>query len=392
MPCSNLVGARSVSKAKLSEPLVSVIVPAFNAESFILQAIESACSQTYKNIEILVVDDGSHDRTAEIVHAITLRDRRVKLIRQTHYGIAAARNRAISESRGEFIAPLDADDIWYPRKIELQMRYLMDADSSVGLVYAWTVYIDQNGFLTGDYYAFDLPKNIYATLIYRNFIGSASVPLIRRACFEHVGGYTTAHLKHNVQGCEDLDLYLRIAENYEFRVAKEFLIGYRLSKSTLSSKPSSMARAFYLTMIDCKQRQSDIPWVIFRWSIGRQYFYLQARARSFGQNWKSIRLLLQAALFDPRHLIMLHFYRELLSSFLQPIKVIMAYFQSNKRDDIKASAVCEQLIIDSIAARRKKQTPKLFVICENLYLRRLSYTEQVFEKSIVKLSKPKVQI
>jgi len=380
VPCSNLVGARSVSKAKLSEPLVSVIVPAFNAESFILQAIESACSQTYKNIEILVVDDGSHDRTAEIVHAISLRDRRVRLFQQSHRGIAAARNRAISESQGEFIAPLDADDIWYPRKIELQIRCLMEVEPCVGLVYAWAVYIDQSGCLTGGHYAFDLPNNIYAALIFRNFIGSASVPLIRRSCFEHVGGYTTAHLKHNVQGCEDLDLYLRLAEKYEFRVVKEFLIGYRQSDSTLSSQHSSMARAFYLTMIDCKQRRPIIPWVIFRWSLGRQYFYLQARARSNGQSLKSMKLLFQAAFFDPRHLIMWHFYRNLLISVLKPFKMIMVKDQADKYENIKLGTVSEQLIIKNIAASREHQSPKLFDIYENMYQRRLSYTESLLNK------------
>ena len=369
-----------MNKAKFSKPLVSVIVPANNAESYIQQAIESACFQTYKNIEILVVDDGSHDRTAEIVHAISLRDCRVRLFQQAHRGIAAARNRAISESQGEFIAPLDADDIWYPRKLEFQMRCMMKAEPCVGLVYAWSVYIDQKGCLIGGFYAFDLPRNVYATLIFRNFIGSASVPLIRRSCFEHVGGYTTAHLKHNVQGCEDLDLYLRIAEKYDFRVAKKFLVGYRQSQNTLSSQHSSMARAFYLTMLDCKKRRPIIPWVIFRWSLGRQYFYLQARARSNGQYWKGITLLFQAAIFDPRHFLMRHFYQNLLISVLKPFKMIMAKDQACKYENLKLGTVSEQLIIKNIAASREHQPPKLFDIYENMYQRRLSYTESLLEK------------
>jgi glycosyltransferase involved in cell wall biosynthesis len=99
-------------------PLVSVIVPAYNAEEFIGETLNSALSQTYSNIEILVVDDGSQDRTSEVVKAFVQKDERVILLQQANAGVAAARNLAIEKSRGEYIAPLDADDIWYPQKLE----------------------------------------------------------------------------------------------------------------------------------------------------------------------------------------------------------------------------------------------------------------------------------
>ncbi|HEY9862115.1 MAG TPA: glycosyltransferase family A protein, partial [Candidatus Obscuribacterales bacterium] len=93
-------------------PLVSVIIPAYNAERFIARTLESVLNQTYQNIEVLVVDDGSSDRTPEIVHHFAEIDARIILFHQSNAGVAAARNLAIQHAKGEFIAPLDADDIW----------------------------------------------------------------------------------------------------------------------------------------------------------------------------------------------------------------------------------------------------------------------------------------
>ena len=117
-----------------NSPLVSVIVAAYNAETFIKQTLDSVLNQTYKNIEVLVVDDGSEDRTAEIVAAIVQNSQRVILLQQSNQGVASARNLAIQNSRGAYIAPIDADDIWYPQKLEKQMQCMLQAEPSVGLV------------------------------------------------------------------------------------------------------------------------------------------------------------------------------------------------------------------------------------------------------------------
>jgi glycosyltransferase involved in cell wall biosynthesis len=105
----------NTSQNNLNQPLVSVIIPAYNAENFIAKTLESVLSQTYQNIEVLVVDDGSTDTTAEIVKSFVQKDSRVSLLQQSNAGVAAARNLAIEKSKGEYIAPIDADDIWYPQ-------------------------------------------------------------------------------------------------------------------------------------------------------------------------------------------------------------------------------------------------------------------------------------
>ncbi|MGD1871437.1 MAG: glycosyltransferase family 2 protein [Mastigocoleus sp.] len=127
-----------LTEIKTYVPIVSVIVPAYNAEAFISRTLESILSQTYKNIEVIIVDDGSQDNTVNIVKNFIKRDQRIRLLQQENSGVASARNLAIAHACGEYIAPIDADDIWYPENIEKQIESISNSDSSVGLVYAWS--------------------------------------------------------------------------------------------------------------------------------------------------------------------------------------------------------------------------------------------------------------
>lgn len=304
-------------------PLVSVIVPAYNAEAFIGQTLSSVLSQTYRNIEVLVVDDGSQDRTAEIVESIAQRDERVILLQQLNAGVAAARNLAIEKSSGEYIAPIDADDIWYPQKLEKQVQCFLEAGSSVGLVYAWSVFIDEEGLIIGRYNAHDfftihkLEGEVYTAMIYRNLIGNASVPLIRRACFEQVGGYNCQLKEQDAQGCEDWDIYLRIAEFYQFRVVPEFLVGYRQVTGSMSDNSTAMARSYNLVIADVQQRHPEIPTAIFHWSGSFFYNYLLGKSYGCGQHWSAIKWLYKALKLDIALLLRPGIYRAFVTCLLK---------------------------------------------------------------------------
>ncbi|MFL6649763.1 MAG: glycosyltransferase family 2 protein [Sulfurifustaceae bacterium] len=352
-----------------SRPLVSVIIPAHNAQAFIASTVDSVCAQTFRDFEIVVVDDGSRDRTAEIVRAIAERDGRVRLLSQPNLGVAAARNRAIRESRGDYIAPLDADDIWYPRKLEQQVRALQGAAPSVGLVYAWSVYIDDAGRLTGGYYAHDLPRNVRAALIFRNLVGCSSVPLIRRECFDRVGFYNEKYAEDGAQGCEDLDLYLRIAERYEFLVVEEFLVGYRQSNACLSADTARMARSFYFVMRDCMARRPEIPQTVFRWSLSRQCFHLHGRARGYRQYRIGLALLLAAVWFDPSLLARRQFYRGLVAGPLRRLRL-----------RARAAQSAEAVTLSGVAAQRAVRPTTLFEDLGAIYHPRLRFTEQLLER------------
>ncbi|HXF99752.1 MAG TPA: glycosyltransferase family A protein, partial [Bacteroidota bacterium] len=182
-------------------PLVSVVIPAYNAEKYIRRTLESALAQTYEPFEVIVVDDGSTDATAEIVRDIAARDRRMRLLQKENGGVATARNLGIQSSDGSLIAPLDADDVWYPSKLEEQMSLMQRCDESVGLVYCWSKIIDE-----ADRPIVDITHthegNVVSELMFSNFLGNGSCALIRRHCFDAVGYYNGA-----TTPCEEWDMY-----------------------------------------------------------------------------------------------------------------------------------------------------------------------------------------
>ena len=280
------------------EPLVSVIIPAYNAERFIAKTLDSVLAQTYRNIEVIVVDDGSWDRTAEIVEAIAPTDERVILLQQPNSGVAAARNLGIQKARGEFIAPIDADDFWYPENIEKQVQCLLKAEPSVGLVYAWSVDIDQEDRLTGEFRASTIEGNVYKTLICHNFLGNSSASLIRRDCLNKVGGYNCQLQEANAQGCEDWDLYLRIAEQYQFRAVPEFLIGYRKGSSSMSGDYDRMAKSHSLMLQEVRLKHPEIPTALYRLSCSSFYMYLARQSNLHGNHRRTLVWLQEALKAD----------------------------------------------------------------------------------------------
>lgn len=125
-------------------PLVSVIIPTFNRAYCIARAIDSALTQTYHDIEVVVVDDGSTDNTSELMHSLYAKDKRVVYIPQANTGVAGARNTGLAAARGEFLALLDSDDIWLPWKLELQMACLQRFPE-IGMVWSDMEAIDPDG-------------------------------------------------------------------------------------------------------------------------------------------------------------------------------------------------------------------------------------------------------
>ena len=130
---------------RMTRGLVSVIIPAFNAAEYIRQTLNSVLAQTYQSLEVIVVDDGSEDGTGCHCRGIREKDARVQLVRQCNAGVGAARNTAIRMARGEYIAPLDADDIWFPEKLEKQVARMEQNGEETGLVYCWSIRVDKDG-------------------------------------------------------------------------------------------------------------------------------------------------------------------------------------------------------------------------------------------------------
>lgn len=287
--------SKSISKS----PLVSVIIPAYNAEAFIERTLNSVLAQTYQTLEVLVVDDGSHDRTPTMVQAIAQTDDRVRFIQQTNAGVAAARNLGIQNAQGEFIAPIDADDLWYPDALEKLLARFQVCDSQVGVVYAWTVDIDERDHYTGGFHATTINGNVYKTLICHYFLGNASATLIRKSCLDHIGGYDTQLKAKNAQGCEDWDLYLRLAEHYKFGVVPEFLVGYRKVASSMSGDFSKMARSQQLMLQTIQHNHPEIPRFLYRLSRSSFYLYLAHQSDAYGNARATLYWLWQGVKIEP---------------------------------------------------------------------------------------------
>ena len=228
----------------MSEPdLVTVIIPALNAARTIDETLRSVRSQTYRRLEILVVDDGSVDATAQIVRSHVAEDRRIRLIQQPNSGVAAARNRAIAEATSDYVAPIDADDLWQPSKIEKQLTRLHHEGETVALVYTWLAVIDENSRIVAAVPGPTHTGNVINEIFGGNFPGNGSTVLMRKAAVIEAGGYDPSLRARSAQGVEDWQLYFRIATRHEFSVVPEYLTGYRKTATGMSTDVLQMLRS-----------------------------------------------------------------------------------------------------------------------------------------------------
>ena len=198
---------------------VSVIVPAYNAMTYLPKTIDSVLEQTFTDFEVIIVNDGSSDDIEKWVDTIT--DNRVRLISQKNQGAATARNTGIAHAKGEYIAFLDSDDLWEQTKLEKQVNCL-DNNPDVGLVYAWISSIDENGNNRGKIFANNAEGYVWEKLIEENIVMSGSAAMVRRDCFEKLGVFD-----QNLRFAEDWEMWIRIARNYSFAAIKEPLVYYR---------------------------------------------------------------------------------------------------------------------------------------------------------------------
>jgi glycosyltransferase involved in cell wall biosynthesis/peptidoglycan/xylan/chitin deacetylase (PgdA/CDA1 family)/SAM-dependent methyltransferase len=241
----------------LGQRLVTVVVPAYNAERTIDETLCSARYQTHANLEILVVDDGSKDATADIVLRHAAIDSRVRLITQANGGVAAARNRGIAEAKSDLIAPLDSDDLWAPTKIEKQLQAMSQGGAKVALVYTWFAVIDEKGNVRDlEHQPLDCGP-VLQRMCRGNLVGNGSSPLMRKSAILEAGGFDPGLRSAHAQGCEDLLLYFRISERHEFAVVPEHLTGYRRHADAMSEDALQMLRSYRLVAEEMSQKYPE---------------------------------------------------------------------------------------------------------------------------------------
>ena len=227
--------------------LVTAILPAYNAAATIHETLVSVRGQTHAELEIIVVDDGSTDETRWIAEQHAADDARVRVLSQANSGVASARNAALAVAKGTFVAPVDADDLWRPDKIARQLALMSQRGPDTNLVYTWFALID------GESRVRRINKpceegHVLAPLCLSNFVGHASSPLMRTRSVLEAGGYDPSLRAHAAQGCEDLQLYLKLAELGKFAVVKSPLTGYRITDQSMSNDIGQMMRSYRLVM------------------------------------------------------------------------------------------------------------------------------------------------
>ena len=261
-----------------SAPMVSVVIPTYNNAQFLPEALDSLLSQTFRSLELIVVDDGSTDDTVDVLkpYAGLLR-----YIRKENGGPASARNAGIKHARGELIAFQDADDTWLPEKLQLQVDYLRE-HPEVGVVFSGSVFFGtetrQSDCLKQ---RFNVNSGMmFDRLLHDHFVGMSSV-VIRRSCLDEIGLFDESLI-----GAEDYNLYLRLARKFQFGFLEDRLIMKRLHDGNLSNNLEQMLKdeITNLQKIAALFPDANIPTtklaaqIYFR--FGRYYFDRKAFAKA----------------------------------------------------------------------------------------------------------------
>lgn len=207
------------------EPLVSIIVPCYKQAHFLSEALQSVLEQTYSNWECMIVNDGSPDNTDLIAQQWLEKDKRFQYIYQQNRGLAAARNIGISKIKGEFILPLDADDILHTDYLKLTVPVLQQ-NQSLAIVSCYSRFFVKG--ITNVVHELKPSGTNYRDLMFQNHLVATS--LFRKKCWEEVGGYDESMKK----GFEDWEFWLHVTKRgWEFQFVPVFLFYYRKAKKSM---------------------------------------------------------------------------------------------------------------------------------------------------------------
>lgn len=250
--------------------LISVIIPVFNSEKTIKTTIASVLNQTFDDLELIVIDDGSKDSTLSVVSNI--KDPRLKVFSYENAGVANSRNRGFSHASGEFISFLDADDLWTPDKLELQLKALQE-NSLAAVSYSWVDYIDQSGqFLRAGNHII-ANGDIYKTILVHNFLENGSNPLIRMPAFAETDGF-----KQHLSSSADWDMWIRLAARHYFVCVPHPHVLYRMSNNSMSSNVVKMEAVSLEVIEDAFNQAPKSMQYLKRNSIATLYHYLTFKA------------------------------------------------------------------------------------------------------------------
>ncbi|MDZ8028732.1 MAG: glycosyltransferase [Nostoc sp. DedQUE11] len=251
-------------------PKISVIIPAYNSENTILNTINSVLSQTFIDLELIVINDGSQDSTLDIVKQIP--DPRIKVFSYSNAGGNVSRNRGLNLAVGEFVSFLDADDLWTPDKLESQLKALQE-NLTAKVAYSWTDYIDTNGEFVLSGKRTNVNGDVYESLLVSNFLENGSNPLIYRTALITLGGFD-----ESLAAAQDWDMWLRLASKFDFVCVPSVQILYRISANSVSSNLVRQEKACLQLLERAYQERPSALKQTWNTSIANLYKYLTCKA------------------------------------------------------------------------------------------------------------------
>lgn len=290
-------------------PLVTVVMPLYNSAATVRESLESVLAQTYTNLEILVVNDGSTDDGVEICQGY--KDSRLRIVHQRNRGLAGARNTGIRQAQGEILGFLDSDDLWLPTKVERHLAHLQ-ARPEVGVSFSRSSFIDEASRPIGLHQMPTL-RNITPQVVFcRNPIGNGSAVVIRREVFEAIrftanlyGTEEDFFFDDSFRQSEDIECWLRIALQTRWQIEgiPEPLTLYRISSGGLSANLMQQYASWERILVKTEATHPDF---IARWgSRARAYQlrYLARRATRQRDGAMAVRMLHQSLATDWRVLL-----------------------------------------------------------------------------------------
>ncbi|MGI0480101.1 glycosyltransferase family 2 protein [Geminocystis sp. CENA526] len=268
---------------------VSVIIPVYNSQTTVLQTLESVLNQTYSDFELIIVDDGSTDRSIELCQeSIEQQNKvspeRIKIVHQQNRGLAGARNTGIRHSQGEYLAFVDADDLWLPEKLEYHVQHL-DHNPTVGVSFSRSEFIDIEGKALGIYQIPQLTNITPDYLFCRNPISNGSAVVIRRETLEGIkfqenlyGEIEDFYFDDTFRQSEDIECWLRIAlqTNWHIEGIPNSLTLYRVNEKGLSANIRSQYEAWERIL---HKTETYNPEFIKKWGNKARAYQLRYLAR-----------------------------------------------------------------------------------------------------------------
>ncbi len=274
---------------------VSVVIPTYNYGRFLGAAVDSALAQTRPPLETIVVDDGSSDDTPDVLARY---GHRVRVVRQANGGVSAARNRGVAEARGDYVAFLDSDDIWRPRKLELQLARF-EADSTLGLVHCGVEMFDGDSRALATV-ARGLDGSIAAHLLRLDedvLTGPGSCVVVPRRVAQEVGGFD-----ERLAPGEDWDFCYRVAQRYRAAFVPEVLVRYRMHGAGGHLNVPALERGMLLAFEKAFAAADDRVQALRRRSYGRLHRILAGSYFQAGAPRAFVRHMLKSLGYDPRNI------------------------------------------------------------------------------------------